>query len=206
MIHKTPWCAALAGVIGIPALAGRTHAAIVQHTFTSEVTMINIIDGEPDGPPELLAVELGDRMSISYIFDSEAEDLDSLSFIGIYPALSMTIEIGEFMSFTEDVEITVTNELLDSWNVIGGDLDSPSGAGIVLLSGIGITTGDSLVVDLPYGEDVGELSGGLLFQLGSRGFSASPADYSFQIVPAPGAVALFAITGARGRRRRRRRS
>jgi hypothetical protein len=32
-----------------------THAALVQHTFTSEVTAINIIDGAPDGPPVFAA-------------------------------------------------------------------------------------------------------------------------------------------------------
>jgi hypothetical protein len=200
MTRMVPWIAVFVGL-----LAGTdcAHGALVQHTFTSEVTAINIIDGAPDGPPELLAVELGDRMSISYIFDSEVEDLDDISFIGIYPALSMTIEIGEFMSFTEDVEITVTNELLDRWTVSGGDIGAESGLGLVILSGIGITTGDSLIIDLPYGKDVGELSGGMLFQLGSRDFATGIAEYSFQIVPAPGAVALFAIAGVRGRRRRR---
>jgi hypothetical protein len=200
MTRMVPWIAVFVGL-----LAGTdcAHGALVQHTFTSEVTAINIIDGAPDGPPELLAVELGDRMTISYIFDSEAEDLVSGSFIGIYPALSMTIEIGAFRSFTEDVEITVTNELLDRWIVSGGDIGAETGLGLVILSGIGVSTGDALVSDIPYGDEIGELSGGMLFQLGSRDFETGIADYSFQIVPAPGVLALLGAAGLCGRRRRR---
>ncbi len=191
---------------GAAALAALPASAATYVEFTFEGSVV-LRTGEfpvPDHPWG--HVQVGDPVVYSYVIDIDQEDLSVDPAYGLYVVESAALAFGG----VEFVPQTIGNMRVNLNGSLGNDVVSipmipfgiqPGDAASFRLTG-GITTlpDDGIPIDFDLMDFPGRgvsYGDGASFTLGSQFDS-----YSYQIVPAPGALAVLAAVFFRTRRRR----
>ena len=199
--HRSMPALAAAGFAAALAFTGAAPAATwVEFTFEGEV--IDRFGENPDHPWN--DVQIGDPMSYSYIMDIDQPDQSPGPWSGTYDVESAILTYGGVSLVPEDLgplrvnlngslgfdEVTIAMEPFGQ---------TPGDAAFFRLIGFNNLPDDGIPIDFDLEEfglrGVTYGGGGVLFQ----GVFDS---YSYQIVPAPGALAVLAAVFFRTRRRR----
>ncbi|MBX3374937.1 MAG: hypothetical protein KF817_13985 [Phycisphaeraceae bacterium] len=200
--------ARIAALLSLLIAAAPAHAALVELTFSGQVTQIL---GTPHG--QWGTIGLGDPFVVRCVIDSEAEDQVPGSATGLYFYESVSISVGPY---TVSAGTGVFN------NIIVDPPGSPpfwmseyllryydpdgEWQGLIYLMGPGALQDDSLPIDLDLSAFTALKRMALSFDESNSTIRAVPTAYTFRFLPAPGALALLAVTALFPRRRRRRRT
>ena len=190
-----------AAIAAPPALA----ATYVEFTFVGSVVLRTGEHSVPDHPWG--HVQVGDPVVYSYVIDIDQEDQSSDPTFGKYVVESAMLSF-DGIAFVPQTVGHMTVNLISS---LGNDEVSipmipfgsqpGDGAGFSLTGGITTLPDDGIPIDFDLMDFPGRgvsYGDGASFTLGSQFES-----YSYQIVPAPGALAVLAAVFFRTRRRRR---
>jgi len=194
-VGNSGWLWLLASLVLLAAQPA--HAEILEVVFSGEITEVNGVM-----PLPWSEVEVGDPYAMSFVFDSETEDLfPTAPWLGEYELISSSILLGDVIDSSPAGYIIVEPDVFDVLTFQMTEFTGSGGAGAISLFASDAFATDELPLPLDLADyEIAAMEFGVPFAGIVRGDVTS---VSTTVVPAPGILALLPWTLLPSRRRRR---